>query len=185
MKQKGLINHGLQCLLFALLMLTPLGSWAEDYPITVAGIQVTSENASNITGDGKVSFTPADNETGTPATLTLGDYDLSIDHGDAIVTDISPLKIFLAGSSTIYCLDGYAIKGTKTGENISVTFTTDETTIIEYHEFGGNLTLINGQDGCFSGVDANYENVSTIEEGDYLCIDSRCRLKVGGTEVTY
>ncbi len=186
MKQKGLINHGLQCLLlFTLLMLTPLGSWAEDYPITVAGIQVTSENASNITGDGKVSFTPADNETGTPATLTLGDYDLTIDHGDAIVTDISPLKIFLAGSSTIYCLDGYAIKGTKTGENISVTFTTDETTIIEYHEFGGNLTLINGQDGCFSGVDANYENVSTIEEGYYLCIESRCRLKVGGTEVTY
>ena len=185
MKQKVLINHGLQCLLFALLMLTPLGLWAEDYPITVAGIQVTSENASNITGDGKVSFTPADNETGTPATLTLGDYDLSIDHGDAIVTDISPLKIFLAGSSTIYCYDGYAIKGTKTGENISVTFTTDETTIIEYHEFGGNLTLINREDGCFSGVDANYENVSTIEEGYYLCIDSRCRLKVGGTEVTY
>lgn len=183
MKQKVLINHGLQCLLFALLMLTPLGSWAEDYPITVAGIQVTSENASNITGDGKVSFTPADNETGTPATLTLGDYDLSINHGDAIVTDISPLRIFLAGTSAFFCYDGCVIRGTKEGANISVTFTTDETTIDDDQEIGGSLSF--PLTASFSGVDVHYENVSLKKVLDYCSIDSRYLLKVGGTEVTY
>ena len=155
----------------------------EYYDITFAGIAVTNANAADITGDGKVSFTPADNETGTSATLTLGDYDLIIEHGDAIVTDISPLKIFLAGSSTISCYDGYAIKGTKTGENISVTFTTDETTIIEYHEFGGNLALF--KDGCFSGVDVEYANVSIKDYGDSFLIDSSCELKVGDIDVTF
>ena len=72
-----LINHGsIRLVLLAFVMLMPFSAWAENYPITVAGVQVTSENATGITGDnikGTVTFTPADNTTSpaTPATLTL------------------------------------------------------------------------------------------------------------------
>ena len=39
-------------LLFTLMMLVPIGMWAQtDYGITVGGEAVTSENASNITGN--------------------------------------------------------------------------------------------------------------------------------------
>lgn len=157
-----------------------------DYDITIAGVTVTNANAADITGDGTVTFTPANNETGTPATLTLEDNTVISVDGDAIVTGISPLRVFIAGVSAITfdgTGSGSVIKGTNPDANISVTFTTDETTIDEYHEIGGILCF--PLTASFSGVDVNYENVSLKREDDYFYIDSRCELKVGGTDVTY
>ena len=59
-------------LVLLITLLLPLGAWAVDYPITVAGVQVTDANATNVLNDDEtatVSFTPASD--GNPATLTL------------------------------------------------------------------------------------------------------------------
>lgn len=160
----------------------------EYYDITVAGVAVTNANAADITGDGTVTFTPANNETGTPATLTLEDNTVISVDGDAIVTGISPLRVFIAGVSAItFDGTGSVIKGTNPDANISVTFATDETCIKEYTPIGGILSIAPYSEGglSFSGVDVNYENVSLKREDDYFYIDSRCELKVGGTDVTY
>ena len=158
----------------------------EYYGITVAGVAVTNANAADITGDcidGTVTFTPANNDT--PATLTLEENTTILVNGDAIVTGISPLRVFIAGVSSIMCYEGGSvIKGTNPDANISVTFATDETTIDEYHEIGGTL-MLSGNEPFFSGVDVNYENVSLKRNGDYFYIDSSCELKVGDIDVTF
>jgi hypothetical protein len=59
-------------LVLLITLLLPLDAWAVDYPITVAGVQVTDANATNVLNDDEtatVSFTPASD--GNPATLTL------------------------------------------------------------------------------------------------------------------
>ena len=49
-----------------------LTAYAEDNNLWVGGKRVTSANASNVFGDGKVNYTPANGDT--PATLTLNGY---------------------------------------------------------------------------------------------------------------
>ena len=52
------ISKGLLSLLAMLVvLLTPQGAWAEDYGLTVAGIQVTDANASHILGENDESVT--------------------------------------------------------------------------------------------------------------------------------
>ena len=49
--------------LFAMLLM-PIGAWAENYPLIVAGVQVTDANKGNVLGDDEtatVVFTPANN----------------------------------------------------------------------------------------------------------------------------
>lgn len=102
-RKEKLIDHGLiKLFLLALVMLTPLVSWAEDYPITVAGVQVTSDNAANIIGDnitaGKVSFEyDAENHM---ATLNLEGATIN---GDIVYSEDSEssLWINLNGASTV------------------------------------------------------------------------------------
>lgn len=81
----------------------------ETYPITIAGIAVTNENASNITGTGitgKVSFTPAGDTT--PATLTLVNATI-IPEGEGrgiSYTGTDNLTISLKGSNTVKGVGG-------------------------------------------------------------------------------
>lgn len=75
--------------------------WAEDYPITIAGVQVTDANAENITGGnitGTVSF-EYDAEYGT-STLNLEGATIN---GDIVYTSESEssLLIILNGASTV------------------------------------------------------------------------------------
>ena len=95
--------------LFAMLLM-PIGAWAEDYPLIVAGVQVTDENATDITGTGittgTVSFTPAGDTT--PATLTLEGANLT----EGITTSINGLVIDLIGDNTITSSTQAPIKGT-------------------------------------------------------------------------
>ena len=109
------------------MLLMPLGAWAVDYPIVVAGVQVTDANAGNVLGDGEtatVVFTPAGD---APATLTLNGATL----GGAIVlqSGLDDLTIHLLGENKIQGPDyqnplANGIKrenGTTTG---TLTFTT-------------------------------------------------------------
>ena len=83
--------------LFAMLLM-PIGAWAEDYPITVAGIQVTDENAANVLNDDEtatVSFTPASGDN--PATLTLNGAAIT----GQITSSIDALTVHLVGKNTI------------------------------------------------------------------------------------
>lgn len=105
---KRLINHVSltrrlrQLLVLLALLLLPAGMWAEDYPITIAGVQVTSDNASNITGtnitEGTVSF-EYDATNGT-STLNLNGVTIN---GDIVYTSESEssLWINLYGASTV------------------------------------------------------------------------------------
>lgn len=104
---KRLINHVSltrrlrQLLVLFALLLLPAGMWAEDYPITIAGVQVTDANAENITGGnitGTVSF-EYDAEYGT-STLNLEGATIN---GDIVYTSESEssLLIILNGASTV------------------------------------------------------------------------------------
>ena len=83
MKKIQTLNYrGLKHLLLSVLMLfTPLCMWGQtEYGLTVGGVQVTSANASNITGDailsGSVSFDATSN------TLTPRNHFQSISFSD-------------------------------------------------------------------------------------------------------
>ena len=96
---KRLLNlHTIQkitLILTTLLLLPSVTLAEEDYGITVGGVVVTSENASNILGDGTVSFTSASGDI--PATLTLNKASI---RGN-ISSSIDVLNIHLIGSCTI------------------------------------------------------------------------------------
>lgn len=93
------------------------------YPLQIGDTQVTSENASNILNDGKVSFTPANgynaSTISTWATLTLDNATIngSIEWSE---TAYPNLRIVVNGTSEVITEDGTtvipAIKFTGTGE---------------------------------------------------------------------
>ena len=79
-------------------LLMPTTLWAEDittYGLTVGGTEVTSANATNVLGDGTVSFTPATDDL--PATLTLNNAVLS----DNVICNITSLFIDIIGTNSI------------------------------------------------------------------------------------
>ena len=138
------IGKGLLSLLALFVMLlAPQGAWAqEDYGLKVAGVSVTSENASNITGqtisEGTVSYTP---KTGTtPATLTLssayilGEIESSVDED---------LAILVIGTNTITTSLDHAVIGKSGGTN-------------------NNLMLTYNGDG--SGAELRVNGLSSIDE---------------------
>lgn len=79
-------------------LLIPTTLWAEDittYGLTVGGTEVTSANATNVLGNGTVSFTPATDDL--PATLTLNNAVLS----DNVICNITSLFIDIIGTNSI------------------------------------------------------------------------------------
>ena len=112
-----------------MLIAIPQGVWAEDYPITVAGVQVTSENAWNVLGDQEtptVVFTPADDTN--PATLTLhsATIDMSDTDGYAVESSIANLTVRFEFENTIkvWTDKPYAFKYSGTGTG-SLTFVSE------------------------------------------------------------
>lgn len=78
-------------------------SFATPYNITLAGIAVTSANAANVLGDGKVSFTPA-SDANPAAVLTLNGASITPTEGDVyglLYTGTGDLTISLNGTNTI------------------------------------------------------------------------------------
>lgn len=74
------------------LLLMSVGMQAEDYNLWVAGTQVTSDNASNVLGDGKVSWNNSSN------TLTLNGATIN---GSIVCNVNSAITIHLVGTNTI------------------------------------------------------------------------------------
>ena len=111
------------------MLLLPLGAWAENYPITVAGIQVTDENAANVLNDvetATVSFTPASD--GNPATLTLNGATIDM----SAIPGFCPIESSIA-NLTIQLIGRYN-KLIPNSDNINGIRFTDGTTT-------GNLTF--------------------------------------------
>ena len=108
------ISKGLLSLLAMLVvLLTPQGAWAEDYGLTVAGIQVTDANASHILGenDESVTFDASTN------TLTLNNANFT----GAVVSTVD-LVVDFVGSNVITLPEeaSYAFTGNGTA---TLTFT--------------------------------------------------------------
>ena len=99
MKKEPLQNlkqRTVRCILAILALLTmPAGMWAEDYPITVAGVQVTDENATTgITGDNIYGTVTYDAENHI---LTLANVEIT----GFIYSGLEALTIELTGTNTI------------------------------------------------------------------------------------
>ena len=94
------IGKGLLSLVALFVMLlAPQGAWAQDpvsYGLTVAGVEVTSANATNITGQNILAGT---------VTYEDGSHTLTLDHatinGSVVVTGDFDLVVCLVGNSTI------------------------------------------------------------------------------------
>ena len=99
MKQEPLQNlkqRTVRCLLAILALLTmPAGMWAEEYNLWVAGTQVSSDNASDVLGDGKVSWNNSSN------TLTLNNATLSGSIEKTATETGEQLIINLVGTNTV------------------------------------------------------------------------------------
>ena len=157
MSTKNLVNQpraGRWLILLLALLTTPLGLWAQSYGLTVAGVEVTSENASSITGAnitaGTVSFDPQTN------TLTLNNVTMS----GNVVSSITDLKVKLVGVSTfnIDNSDGdseyYLFQSTNT--TATLTFSADQlgATLQGY----GTSTSINYNVNLNYWFDVAYDN---------------------------
>lgn len=144
------------------------------YGLTVAGVEVNSENASNITGvnitAGTVSFNPQTN------TLTLDNASISA-YDAPIVSGLENLTVFLVGENSIF---GGTPTFSKTSavEEATITFTTDG-------ESMGSLFINNLQQNLFGeGVTPVYSDVFIKHEGDSHTIDCLLGVRVGIVEVT-
>lgn len=106
-------------------LLLPLGTWAEDYDITVAGVQVTSDNAtSGITGDnitGTVTFDVTSN------TLTL---DGATIEGSIVSSLAGNLTVYLIGTNTVNSGSVAAFLQTNAAVMRSLAFTAAEGAIL-------------------------------------------------------
>ncbi|WP_080694803.1 Ig-like domain-containing protein [Xylanibacter ruminicola] len=85
-------------IIFLVITIMPTTLRAEDittYGLTVGGTEVTSANATNILGDGTVSFTPATDDL--PATLTLNNATIN-----GNITAENNLVVRFVGENTMY-----------------------------------------------------------------------------------
>jgi hypothetical protein len=140
MERKRTINNSVcgRCFLSLItLLLMSVGMQAEDYNIVVAGIQVTSDNAGNVLGDGKVSWDNSSN------TLTLNEATIP----GTISSSIADLKVKLVGVSVFNVTmnaSGYTYVFDYTGSgndaSPSVTFSADNlgATLLAYGDQENN-----------------------------------------------
>ena len=135
-------------MLLMTLLLVPIGAWAEDYGLTVAGVQVTDANAASITSDkiiGTVTFDAASN------TLTLSGAEIN---GEITYSGTSDLTIAFSGTNAVSTSETSAIQyGGSESDRAKLTFSSTN----------GTLT-INGESIVigFSDVDFGSLNLASI-----------------------
>ena len=113
----------------------------QDYDLWIGDTQVSDDNAANVLGDGKVSFTKSVGvDTGSTYTLTLNGVELTV----PIKVGLANLTIDIQGANTI-TTDGTCIQNVATTGTPSLTFksTSAET---------GSLILTKGDDGRISDI---------------------------------
>jgi len=112
-------------LLVMLMALTPMGAWSQSYGISVAGVEVTSDNAGNVLNDETATVT----FDATTNTLTLhgAEIDMSNQQTYAVVSDIENLKVHLKGynSITVNPALPYAFSYTNATASGTLTLTTE------------------------------------------------------------
>ena len=137
-------------------LLLPLGLWAEDYNLTVAGTQVTDENADDVLGDGRVSW---NNNT---KTLTLENANIS----GAVVSNVeSAITIHLVGTSTITTTEDQMPIQSNSSPKQDLTFTAAEGAMLLT-----NKTRTDGNADICSGF--NFSGETDIPEGYKLSWDA-------------
>lgn len=115
-------------LLLALLLL-PIGVWAENYGLTVAGVQVTSDNASNVLLD---EDTPTVVFNAENSTLTINDVNYSPnDNTPFVVSGLDKLTVKMEGSTSIYSNAEVTAAFVSTNADAVLTFTTEEHTTLQ------------------------------------------------------
>lgn len=140
------------CMLFALIGLT--SAWAANYGLKIGGVQLTSDNYTNITAAGGFSAVKSGTVTFNPTTktLTLSNAVIEAEGNNVVAIDVatsgSGYKLQLASGTTnavssaagialrLYDTD-FTIEGTGT-----VTFTSPKIGIY-LHEYGAALTIRN------------------------------------------
>ena len=136
-------------LLLALLLL-PIGVWAENYGLTVAGVQVTDANALNVLGDQE---TPTVVFDATTNTLTLSGAEIN---GEITYSGTSDLTIAFSGTNAVSTSETSAILyGGSESDRAKLTFSSTN----------GTLTIQNGESIViegFSDVDFGSLNLASI-----------------------
>ncbi len=155
-------------LLFTLMMLVPIGMWAQtDYGITVGGEAVTSENASNITGNNIEAYSAGEpysvSYDVTSNTLTLDNARIT---SDGITSD---------GNLNVVLNSSVVSRGINCGGDLSIS--TIGTSIVFYpvkstKGGGATLTLQHGSDAD-AKLTLNYQSSPTgfnavVYDGMYL-----------------
>lgn len=164
------IGKGLLCLLALFMMLlAPQGAWAEDYGLSVAGVAVTSDNASEITGaniTGTVNYNPESH------TLTL--YDATI-NGSIVSNSGDDLVVQLSGTNTINT-NGVAFQqDVTTSPSPSLTFTSSYS--------GFLLTNVSSIDKLSSGFSGPYvpeDYIIATDANKKLCVAEYFGVKLFG-----
>lgn len=125
----------------------------QTYYLKVAGRQVDKANASDVFGDGKVSFNyDAQNKKGT---LTLKGAHLEYESTDAVVmSGYNNLTVQLEGNNTILG-NGGAFQGTNSTSTNNIIFTTDETS-------PGTLYFGAPTDKFFVNLSPQYTNLTYL-----------------------
>lgn len=134
-------------MLLMTMLLVPIGAWAEDYGLTVAGVQVTDANAASITSDnitGTVTFDAASN------TLTLSGAEIN---GEITYNGTSDLTIAFSGTNTVSTSETSAIQyGGSESDRAKLTFSSTN----------GTLTINGESIEGFSDVDFGSLNLASI-----------------------
>ena len=134
-------------MLLMTLLLVPIGAWAEDYDLTVAGVQVTDANALNVLGDQEtptVVFDAASN------TLTLSGAEIN---GEITYNGTSDLTIAFSGTNAVSTSETSAIQyGGSESDRAKLTFSSTN----------GTLTINGESIEGFSDVDFGSLNLASI-----------------------
>ena len=153
----------LACML--MLLLTPVAMLAEDYGLTVAGVQVTSNNAtSGITGD---------NITGT-VTFAAGSKTLTLNgatiNGNIVSSLTGDLTVHLVGTNTINA--GQGAQAFMSTTSSSLTFTAAEGGLLRT-----NIPRTNGNAVIASGF--SFSDKDDVPEGYMLSWDADGNCSLG------
>lgn len=184
MKQKTvLINHRLiRLFLFAVVMLMPVSMLAQTtwYPIWIGGTQISSDNATGVTGDnleGSITFDAGSN------TLTLDNAIIrdSENVGGNIISELSKLTIVIKGYNEISTESYTAIRADGNGEQqLSIVKGGDECSLYLGSPFAirgfSSLTITD----LFWDGDYTYGLVHSEDGSDYYAL-----LDAEGNEAGY
>jgi len=136
---QSIIRRGLSFVLLSLLM--PLGVGAQEYALWIGDTQVTSENAGDVLGDGKVAFSVG-GDVAVVYTLTLNGATLTA----PVKVGLSNLTFDIQGTNSITTSEACIQKMDNTSPSLTFKSTADDV---------GSLTLTDTDENSTNGVISN------------------------------